>query len=151
MRRAIEVARSLSDPGAGDPPVGVVIYDGDGNEIAAAHHDRERTGDPTAYGEILALRQAGQALGTWRLTDCTLVTTLEPGVMAAGAIVLARIPRLVMGTWDRHNGAICSQWDLVRDRRLNHYVQVYQGVLAHETTALLNGYLDAPQPSGSRT
>lgn len=147
MRRAIEVARLLPNPGAGDPPVGTVIYDGDGNEIAAAHHDRERTGDPTAYAEILALRQAGQALGTWRLTDCTLVTTLEPGAMAAGAIVLARIPRLVMGTWDRHNGAICSQWDLVRDRRLNHYVQVYEGILAHKTTELLNGYLDSPQPS----
>lgn len=147
MHRALQVARLLPDPGAGDPPVGAVIYDPDGNEIAAAHHDRERTGDPTAYAEMLALRQAGQALGTWRLDGCTLVTTLEPGAMSAGAIVLARIPRLVTGSWDRHNGAICSQWDLVRDRRLNHYVEVFPEVLIDETDALLNSYLDSPQPS----
>lgn len=137
----------LPSPGAGDPPVGAVIYDRDGNEIAAAHHDRERTGDPTAYAEIIALRHAGQALGSWRLDDCTLVTTLEPGVMSAGAIVLARIPRLVIGTWDRHNGAISSQWDLVRDRRLNHYVEVFPDVLGREALALLNEFLDSPQPS----
>lgn len=147
MRRALDVARMLPDPGAGDPPVGAVVYDSDGNEIAAAHHDRERTGDPTAYAEILVLRQAGQALGTWRLDGCTLVTTLEPGVMAAGAIVLARIPRLVIGAWNRHNGAVSSQWDLVRDRRLNHHVQVYPGVLHREALALIDQYLDSPQPS----
>lgn len=151
MYRAIQVARILPDPGAGDPPVGAVIYDHDGREIASAHHDRERTGDPTAYAEILALRQAGKALGTWRLDGCTLVTTLEPGTMAAGAIVLARIPRLVIGSWDRHNGAICSQWDLVRDRRLNHYVEVFPEVLIEETDALLNSYLDSPQPSRPAT
>lgn len=114
MSRALQVAQLRPDPGAGDPPVGAVIYDRDGNEIASAHHDRERTGDPTAYAEVLALRAAGQALGTWCLRECTLVTTLEPGVMSAGALVLARVPRLVIGSWDRHNGAICSQWDLVR-------------------------------------
>src|SRR5207245_10390628 len=120
MRRALDVARLLPDPGAGDPPVGAVIYDRDGNEIAAAHHDRERTGDPTAYAEILALRQAGKALGTWRLDSCTLVTTLEPGTMSAGAIVLARIPHLLIGSCDRHNRAISSQWDLARDPRPTH-------------------------------
>lgn len=150
MRRAIEVARQLPDPGAGDPPVGAVVYDRDGNEIGAAHHDRERTADPTAYAEILALRQAGQALGNWHLDGCTLVTTLEPGVMAAGAIVLARIPRLVFGVWNRHNGAVASQWDLVRDRRLNHYVEVYSGVLSRETHALLNEFMDSPQPPKPR-
>ncbi|OLT13867.1 hypothetical protein BJF78_21070 [Pseudonocardia sp. CNS-139] len=147
MRRALEIARQLPDPGAGDPPVGAVVYDHDGNEIAAAHHDRKRTGDPTAHAEIRALRHAGEALGTWQLSGCTLVTTLEPGVMGAGAIVMARIPRLVIGSWDRHNGAVSSQWDLVRDRRLNHYVEVIAEVLVEETDALLNGYLDAPQPS----
>lgn len=86
-------------------------------------------------------------LGTWRLHGCTLVTTLEPGTMSAGAIVLARVPRLVIGSWDRHNGAICSQWDLVRDQRLNHYVEVSPQVLVNETDALLKGYLDSPQPS----
>jgi tRNA(adenine34) deaminase len=146
MRRALQVARRLPDPGAGDPPVGAVVYDSNGNEIAAAHHNRERAGDPTAYAEILALRQAGLVLGTWRLRGCTLVTTLEPGVMAAGAIVLARISRLVIGSWDPRDGAICSQWDLVRDGRLNHYVEVYPEVLVGETDALLKDHFDVAQP-----
>ncbi len=141
MRRALAVARTLPDPGAGDPPVGAVVYDLDGTEIAAAHHDRERTADPTAHAEILALRQAGRALGTWKLTGCTLVTTLEPGTMSAGAIVGARIPRLVIGSWDPRNGAICSLWDVVRDRRLNHAVEVIPEVLEAECDALLAGYL----------
>ena len=138
MRRALQLARALPDPGAGDPPVGAVIFGADGSEIAAAHHDRERTGDPTAHAEVLALRQAGSALGTWRLEGCTLVTTLEPGVMAAGAIVLARIRRLVIGSWDPQNGAVCSLWDVVRDRRLNHFVEVIPGVLQHECDLLIN-------------
>jgi tRNA(adenine34) deaminase len=146
MHRALQVAQTVPDPGAGDPPVGAVIYDQDGTEIAAAHHDRERTGDPTAYAEVLALRQAGRTLGTWRLEGCTLVTTLEPGTMSAGAIVLARIPRLIIGTWDKHNGAICSQWDLVRDRRLNHNVEVIPEILKPQCDALLNRYLDTPSP-----
>ncbi|ABD12075.1 tRNA-specific adenosine deaminase [Frankia sp. CgS1] len=144
MRRALKLATTLPDPGADDPPVGAVIYGPDGTEIAAAHHDRERTADPTAYAEILALRQAAQALGTWRLTDCTLVTTLEPGTMSAGAIVLARIPRLIIGTWDKYNGAVCSLWDVVRDRRLNHFVEVIPDVLKDECDALLDSYLDSP-------
>jgi tRNA(adenine34) deaminase len=147
MRRALELARTLPDPGAGDPPVGAVIYGPDGTEIASAHHDRERTGDPTAYAEILALRQAGRALGTWRLDDCTVVTTLEPGTMSAGALVLARVPRLVIGSWDRYRGAVCSLWDVVRDRRLNHFVEVFPEVLKPECDTLLNSYLDSPQPS----
>jgi tRNA(adenine34) deaminase len=146
MYRALQLARALPDPGAGDPPVGAAIYGPDGTEIAAAHHDRERTGDPTAYAEILALREAGRSLGTWRLAGCTLVTTLEPGTMSAGAIVMARIPRLVIGSWDKYNGAVCSQWDLVRDRRLNHYVEVIPEVLKLECDALLNAYFDSPSP-----
>nr|WP_280956864.1 nucleoside deaminase [Actinoalloteichus spitiensis] len=147
MRRALEIARMMPDPGAEDPPVGAVIYDRDGKEIAAAHHDRARTGDPTAYAEILALRQAGQVLGTWRMEGCTLVTTLEPGTMSAGALVLARLPRLVIGSWDRYNGAVSSLWDLVRDRRLNHRVEVIPEVLMVDTDTLLNTYLDTPQTS----
>jgi tRNA(adenine34) deaminase len=147
MRRALELACTLPNPGAEDPPVGAVVYDRDGKEIAAAHHDRARTGDPTAYAEILALRQAGKALGSWRLEGCTLVTTLEPGTMSAGALVLARVPRLVIGSWDKYNGAVCSLWDVVRDSRLNHYVEVIPEVLMAETDALLNTYLDTPQAS----
>jgi tRNA(adenine34) deaminase len=147
MYRALQVARTLPNPGAGDPPVGAVIYDADGTEIAAAHHDRARTGDPTAHAEILALRTAGTKLGTWNLAGCTLVTTLEPGSMSAGALVLARIPRLVIGSWDKYNGAISSLWDLVRDRRINHFVEVIPEVLKTETDKLLNSYLDTPQTS----
>ncbi|WP_298182861.1 nucleoside deaminase [Saccharomonospora sp.] len=147
MRRALQVAHMLPDPGADDPPVGAVVYDRDGKEIAAAHNDRDRSGDPTAHAEILALRQAGKALGTWRLEGCTLVTTLEPGTMSAGALVMARIPRLVIGSWDKYNGAVCSLWDVVRDRRLNHRVEVIPEVLMPETDALLNTYLDTPQAS----
>lgn len=147
MYRALQVARTLPCPGADDPPVGAVVYDPDGNEIAAAHHDRARTGDPTAYAEILALRDAGKTLGTWRLDGCTLVTTLEPSTMSAGALVLARLPRLIIGSWDRYNGAICSLWDVVRDHRLNHYVEVIPEVLMSETDALYNAYLDTPQAS----
>lgn len=147
MRRAMDVARTVPDPGAGDPPVGAVVFDQSGTEIAAAHHDRARTGDPTAHAEILALRQAGTVIGSWRLDTCTLVTTLEPGTMAAGALVLARIPRLVIGSWDKYNGAVCSLWDVVRDRRLNHSVEVIPEVLMAETDALLNAYLDTPPSS----
>ncbi len=144
MYRALQLARAVPNPGAGDPPVGAVIYGPDRAEIASAHHDRERTGDPTAYAEILALRQASRALGTWRLEGCTLVTTLEPGTMSAGAIVLARIPRLVIGSWDKYNGAVCSLWDVVRDRRLNHYVEVIPEVLKRECDALFDAYFDSP-------
>lgn len=147
MRRALDLARALPAPGAGDPPVGAVVYGPDGREVAAAHHDRQRSSDPTAHAEILALRAAGHALGTWRLDGCTLVTTLEPGTMSAGALVLARIPRLVIGTWDTYNGAVSSLWDVVRDRRLNHFVEVIPDVLKAECDALLNAYLDTPQPT----
>lgn len=124
-----------------------VIYDQDGYEIAAAHNDRERTGDPTACAEVLALREAGKALGTWRLDGCTLVTTLEPNTMSAGALVLARLPRLVIGSWDKDNGAICSLWDVVRDRRLNHSVEVIPEVLISETDELYNTHFDTLRPS----
>lgn len=142
MRRALQIAGVFPDSEASDPPVGAVVYDRDGKEIAAAHNDRARSADPTAHAEILALRQAGKALGTWRLKGCTLVTTLEPGTMSAGAVVLARIQRLVIGSWDTDNGAVCSLWDVVRDRRLNHHVEVIPEVLMAETDILLDAYLN---------
>lgn len=142
MRRAIQLARTGTPPGD-DPPVGAVVYDCDGRLLGEGHHDRPATGDPTAYAELIALRHAAHALGGWRLDECTLVTTLEPGVMAAGALVLARVKRLVIGSWDPYHGAVCSQWDLVRDQRLNHRLEVVTEVLATETDALVADYLQA--------
>ncbi len=144
MRRALAVARERHDPGAGDLPAGAVFYDADGNEVAAAHHDRANTYDPTAHAEMQVLRAAGTKLRTWRMHGCTLVTTLEPCTMCAGAIVLARVPTLVIGSWDDVNGAVCSLWDVVRDRRLNHYVEVIPEVLREECDALLHSYWQTP-------
>lgn len=115
-----------------------MIFDGEGNEVAAARHNRAETSDPTAHAEMTVLRQAGQQLGSWRLYGYTLVTTLEPCTMCAGALVLARLPKVVIGSWDREHGAVNSLWDVVRDRRLNHFVEVIPGVLAEDCEALLH-------------
>ena len=122
---------------ADDVPVGAVVVGPDGQVVGRGHNAREATKDPTAHAEILALRGAAVALGRWRLDDCTLVVTLEPCAMCAGAIVLARVPRLVLGAWDPKAGAAGSVHDLVRDRRLNHRVEVVGGVLVDECAALL--------------
>jgi tRNA(adenine34) deaminase len=140
MRLAIELARTHTPP-SDDPPVGAIVYDCNGNLLGQGYHDRPATGDPTAYAELIALRQAAHAFGGWRLEGCTVVTTLEPGVMAAGALVLARVQRLVIGSWDPYNGAVCSQWDLVRDQRLNHRLEVVSEVLTSETDPLVSEYL----------
>ncbi|MBU3063149.1 nucleoside deaminase [Nocardia sp. NEAU-G5] len=140
MRHAIDLARTHTPP-SDDPPVGALVYDCDGNLLGQGHHDRPGTGDPTAFAELTALREAAQKLGGWRLEGCTVVTTLEPGVMAAGALVLARVQRLVIGSWDPYQGAVCSQWDLVRDRRLNHRLEVVSEVLTTETDPLVADYL----------
>ena len=132
MRRALQLAHAQPVYDAEDPPVGAVLYGPAGEEIVAAFSDRHRTGDPTADAVMLAVRHAGLARESWRLEGCTLVTTLEPGTMSAGAIVLARISRLVIGSWDRRNGAVCSLWDVVRDSRLNHSVEVIPGILERE-------------------
>lgn len=142
MRRAIDLARTHTPP-SDDPPVGAVVYDCDGNLLGEGYHNRPATGDPTAFAELIALRQASQNLGGWRLEGCTVVTTLEPGVMAAGALVLARVQRLVVGSWDPYHGAVCSQWDLVRDLRLNHRLEVVSEVLTTETDPLITDYLKA--------
>lgn len=112
----------------GDVPVGAIVVGPDGTVIGRGHNAREATGDPTAHAEVLALREAAQVVGEWRLSGCTLVVTLEPCAMCAGAILLARVPRLVLGAWDAKAGATGSVWDLVRDRRMNHRVEVLGGV-----------------------
>jgi tRNA(adenine34) deaminase len=140
MRRAIAVASAVPPGVEPDVPVGAVVIGPDGAELAAARNERERTHDPTGHAEILALRAAGAALGRWRLDDCTLVVTLEPCTMCAGAIVLARVRTVVFGAWEPKTGAVGSLWDVVRDRRLNHRPEVYAGVLADECAALLRDF-----------
>ena len=136
MRRALAVASSSGV----DVPVGAVIYDAAGAELASAGNERERLGDPTAHAEILALRRAAAAAGTWRLDGCTLVVTVEPCTMCAGALVLARVSALVFGAWEPKTGAVGSLWDVVRDRRLNHRPEVYGGVLERDCAALMRDY-----------
>ncbi|WBB97254.1 MULTISPECIES: nucleoside deaminase [unclassified Solwaraspora] len=126
--------------GMADVPVGAVVYDAAGRELAVAHNERELTGDPTAHAEVLALRRAAARLGRWRLDGCTLVVTLEPCTMCAGALVLARISTVVFGAWEPKTGAVGSLWDVVRDRRLNHRPTVYAGVLADECAAALRAF-----------
>jgi tRNA(adenine34) deaminase len=138
MRRALAVAAPAA--GWGDVPVGAVVLGPDGAVLAEACNERELTGDPTAHAEVLALRRAAVALGTWRLAGCTLVVTLEPCTMCAGALVLARVARLVYGAADEKAGAVGSLWDVVRDRRLNHRPEVIGGILAAESADLLRAF-----------
>ncbi|MFG2529312.1 nucleoside deaminase [Streptomyces sp. NPDC048516] len=165
MRQALgEAARA---PGTGDVPVGAVVLSADGTVLGTGHNEREATGDPTAHAEILALRAAARTLreqasppgarrtdlahdagahaggrraGEWRLTDCTLVVTLEPCTMCAGAIVLSRVDRVVYGARDAKAGAAGSLWDVIRDRRLNHRPEVITGVLEADCAALLTDF-----------
>jgi len=125
---------------AGEVPVGAVVLSPTGAVLVSAHNLREASADPTAHAEVLALRRAGEALGDWQLTGCTLVVTLEPCTMCAGALVLARIRRLVFGAWDGKAGAAGSLWDVVRDRRLNHRPEVLAGVRADECAELLTRF-----------
>ena len=141
MRLALDVAASAVD--SGDVPVGAVLLDPAGEVIASGANARERDGDPTAHAEVLALRAAARALGSWRLTGCTLVVTLEPCTMCAGALVLARVGRLVYGADDPKAGAVGSLWDVVRDRRLNSRPEVVRGVLADESAELLRAFFSA--------
>jgi len=126
----------------GDVPVGAVVVGPDGAVVGRGHNVREADADPTGHAEVQALRAAAATLGRWRLDDCTLVVTLEPCLMCAGATVLARVPRLVLGAWDPKAGACGSQWDVVRDRRLNHRVEVVGGVRADECAALLRDFFE---------
>ena len=138
MRKALAVAAGAVE--TGDVPVGAVVLDADGLLLAATPNARERDGDPTAHAEVLALRAAAAARGEWRLDGCTLVVTLEPCTMCAGALVLARVARLVYGAPDPKAGAVESLWDVVRDRRLNFRPEVIGGVLAAESAAMLRAF-----------
>ena len=128
---------------SGDVPVGAIVVDDEGRLLGVGHNRREEVGDPTAHAEVLALRQAALSRGQWRLEGCTLVVTLEPCVMCAGAVVASRVQRLVLGAWDPKAGATGSVWDLVRDQRANHVVEVIGGVREHECGALLRQFFEA--------
>ena len=140
MRLAlVEAVGAATD---GDVPVGCVVLDSTGTVIATGRNARETEHDPTAHAEIVAIRAAASALGAWRLTGCTLVVTLEPCTMCAGAIVLARLDRIVFGAYDPKAGAVGSLWDVVRDRRLNHRPEVVAGVLEQECAEQLAGWFE---------
>src|SRR5687768_9658846 len=141
MRAALDEARAAL--ATDDVPIGAVVLDADGEVIAVGRNVREAAGDPTGHAEVVALRSAAAARGEWRLDGCTLVVTLEPCTMCAGAIVLARVQRLVFGAYDAKAGAVGSLWDVVRDRRLNHRPEVVPGVLAEESTTLLDDFFAA--------
>jgi tRNA(adenine34) deaminase len=141
MRAALAEARLALD--SGDVPVGAVLLDGDGTVLAHAHNEREALQDPTAHAEVLAIRRGAEVRGAWHLDDTTLVVTLEPCVLCAGAILAARIPRVVFGAWDDKAGAAGSVHDLLRDRRLPHRVEVTTGVLADDGAALLTEFFEA--------
>lgn len=138
MARALELAREAAS--WGDVPVGAVVLDSDGRVIGEGANRREADGDPTAHAEVLALRAAAAHAGEWRLELSTLVVTLEPCTMCAGAIVLARVPRVVMGAWDPKAGAAGSVRDVLRDSRLNHRVEVVAGMREQESAGLLTAF-----------
>ena len=138
IRAAISAAGSA---GPDDVPIGAVVFDAYGVELARAANAREALGDPTAHAEILALRAAARVVGDgWRLEGATLAVTVEPCTMCAGALVMARVARVVFGAWEPKTGAVGSLWDVVRDRRLTHRPQVRGGVLAEDCAALLDGF-----------
>lgn len=139
MRTAIDLAQS-AQLRSNDVPVGALLIDEEKNIIAQAGNEREAKHDPTAHAEVLVLRQAALIKQNWRLNGCTLIVTLEPCVMCAGAILNSRISRVVFGAWDEKAGACGSLFDLVRDRRLNHQVEVVGGVLEDECAAQLRTF-----------
>ncbi len=143
MRQALVVAAAAAatpDPGTADVPVGAVVLDEAGAELSRAANRREADQDPTAHAELLAIRAAARRRGGWRLAGCTLVVTLEPCPMCAGAVTQARLDRLVYGADDAKAGAVGSLWDVVRDRRLAHRPEVIRGVLADDCGALLRDF-----------
>lgn len=148
MQYALSQANAATT--TGDVPVGAVVVDSEGEPLAKGRNIREAEGDPTGHAEVVALRAAAEKLGEWRLTGCTLVVTLEPCTMCAGAAVLSRVDRIVFGAYDEKAGAVGSLWDVVRDRRLNHRPEVLAGVLAAESQELLANFFDdkrEPRPS----
>lgn len=141
MEEALSIAQAVWDKSS-DVPIGAVILNADGEIIGKGGNERELKGDPTAHAEIIALRNAAEKIGSWRLEDCTLVVTLEPCAMCAGAILQSRIPRVVFGAWDEKAGAAGSLWDLLRDRRSLHQVEVISGVLEHRSQELLKKFFE---------
>lgn len=138
MRTALGEAAAART--SADVPVGAVVLDGAGDIVGRGHNTRERDHDPFGHAEMIALRAAADAAGSWRLDGFTLVVTLEPCTMCAGAVVATRVARLVFGAFDDKAGAVGSLWDVVRDRRLNHRPEVISGVLADESAALLREF-----------
>ena len=138
MRVALEEARAAMT--TSDVPIGAVVVDAAGGVVGRGRNRREADADPTGHAEMLALRMAATARGGWRLDGCTLVVTLEPCTMCAGAAVLSRVDRVVFGAFDDKAGAVGSLWDVVRDRRLNHRPEVVSGVLADESAELLRDF-----------
>jgi tRNA(adenine34) deaminase len=146
MRLALAEAEVAA--GHGDVPVGAVLVGPDGAELARAHNERQRQGDPTAHAELLALRRAAERLGHWRLDGCTLVVTLEPCAMCGGALTQARVSRLVFGADDPKAGAVTSLFDVVRDPRLPFAVEVRRGILADACAAVLKRFFRARRGRG---
>lgn len=144
MRTALELAERAVDHG--DVPVGAVVTDDQGRVIGAGYNTRERDADPVGHAEVMAIRDAARSLGAWRLSGHTLVVTLEPCTMCAGAAVLARVDRIVFGAFDEKAGAVGSLWDVVRDRRLNHRPEVIGGVLAAESAERLERFFRRHRP-----
>ena len=143
LDQAMELAIGQAMLSGLDVPVGAVLLDSSGQVVAAAHNERELTGDPTAHAELLAIQRVGKAKGDWRLEDLTLVVTLEPCVMCAGAIVAARIPKVVFGAFDEKVGAAGSRYDLLRDSRLGNPIEVIAGVREAECSKLLKDFFEA--------
>jgi tRNA(adenine34) deaminase len=152
MRDALAEASAALDHD--DVPVGAIVVAPDGTELSRGHNRREQLADPTAHAELEALRAAARTLGTWRLDGCALVVTLEPCAMCAGALVQSRIARLVFAADDPKAGAVTSLFDLVRDPRLPHRIEVHRGVLAEDSTTLLRSFFTSrrytPQRQGAR-
>jgi len=141
VRRALDEARLSA--ATGDVPVGALVLDASGAELAGAHNAREALRDPTAHAERLAVRAAAAVLGRWRLDGCTLVVTVEPCAMCAGAIALSRVSRVVFGAWEPKTGAAGSVWDVLRDRRALHRPEVIGGVLAEDCATLMRDFFAA--------
>jgi tRNA(adenine34) deaminase len=138
MLEALEVAESAT--ASGDVPVGAVVFNAEGQLVGVGHNLRERDCDPTAHAEVIAIREAALKAGTWRLDNHTLVVTLEPCAMCAGAIAQSRIKTLVFGAWDEKAGAVGSVWDILRDPRAIHQVEVISGIMEAECADLLTTF-----------
>lgn len=137
----LAITRAQEAGEAGEIPIGAVVIDSAGDVLASAANARESRKDPSAHAEVLALREAAQVLGEWRLTECTLVVTLEPCPMCAGAAMMSRVRRVVFGAWNDDYGAAGSRWDLLRDRRLPHVVEVQGGLYEDVCGTMVSDFL----------